>query len=531
MVSDFLRLAAVSPTRQRAFRRAVAAHVIGLAIVVGIAPHITVMSATTLLGQYLLIAGIVEGALLIGWRLSQIPKSQALEFLLVTPLRPGRVFFAEAMVGLCRLALVTLAGLPVLVLLTYTRFVAPVDLLAFVVMPFTWGAITGLGLVAYAYEPITMRRWFERGMVLLILFYLGVGVLAGEKLRTWIDVLPAGPGQSFLFGFEAFHRYNPFSAMQFWTEQTWDVAWERMLGVELVALVLVVMLAARAASRLHGHFHERHYRPAVDQLAGRRQPVHNRPLAWWAVRRVTEYSGRINLWLAGGFGVLYALYIVAGSYWPAWMGHRVFQIFERVGGIPVLATALIVLAAVPAAYQYGLWDSNSQERCRRLELLLLTRLGAEDYWDAAAAAAWRRGRGYFMVALLLWLACVIAGKMTWSQALATVAAGVLLWGLYFTVGFRAFARGMQANSMGLLLTLGLPALTLLLYYASSPVLAALVPPGAIYSAGSAPVSFSWIVGPVLCGVATLVLARFAQARCDAELRRWYDQHHGSKVMD
>src|SRR5437868_9081876 len=102
-----------------------------------------------------------------------------------------------------------------------------------------------------------------------------------------------------------------------------------------------------------------------------------------------------------------------------------FLVFERQsGGIPCLAAALVVLAAVPAAFQYGLWDSNTQDRCRRLELLLLTRLGARDYWEAAAAAAWRRGRGYFAVAALLWLAAVVAGQVTWAQGLAALGAGV-----------------------------------------------------------------------------------------------------------
>jgi len=45
-------------------------------------------------------------------------------------------------------------------------------------------------------------------------------------------------------------------------------------------------------------------------------PVGDRPLAWWAVKRVSEYSGRINLWLAGGFCVLYAAYLIAESRWP-----------------------------------------------------------------------------------------------------------------------------------------------------------------------------------------------------------------------
>ena len=49
----------------------------------------------------------------VGWRLTQLPKSQALEFLLVSPLRPRRLLFAEALVGLAQLGLVTLSGLPV----------------------------------------------------------------------------------------------------------------------------------------------------------------------------------------------------------------------------------------------------------------------------------------------------------------------------------------------------------------------------------------------------------------------------------
>ena len=45
-------------------------------------------NAAMIAGNVLLVLGIVEGALLIGWRLAQLPKSQALEFLLVSPLRP-----------------------------------------------------------------------------------------------------------------------------------------------------------------------------------------------------------------------------------------------------------------------------------------------------------------------------------------------------------------------------------------------------------------------------------------------------------
>src|SRR5262249_30492616 len=160
------------------------------------------------------------------------------------------------------------------------------------------------------------------------------------------------------------------------------VSGERMVWVEVAALGIVLLLLLRAMARLQGHFHDRHYRPITDDGRRRRPEVGDRPLAWWAVKRVTEYSGRGDLWLAGGFGVRYALFPVGGESWPAWMGRRVFVLFEQAGGIPVIAAALTVLAAVPAAFQYGLWDSNAHDRCRRLELLLLTGLRARDYWEA-----------------------------------------------------------------------------------------------------------------------------------------------------
>src|SRR5205085_8356737 len=67
-----------------------------------------------------------------------------------------------------------------------------------------------------------------------------------------------------------------------------------------------------------------------------------------------------NLYLAGGFCLLYAAYLVAEPYWPAWMGRRVFQICDAAGGAAALSAALVVLAAVPAAFQYGLWRSEER---------------------------------------------------------------------------------------------------------------------------------------------------------------------------
>ena len=144
-----------------------------------------------ILGNVLLVAGIVEGALLLGWRLTQLPKSQALEFILVSPLRPPLVFIAEACVGLVRLGLVTLSGLPLLLLLIAQGAIYPGDLPALIVLPLIWGAVTGLGLVVWAYEAPEMRRLWERLVMAGVVVYLLVGVVAGENLPSWLAILPA----------------------------------------------------------------------------------------------------------------------------------------------------------------------------------------------------------------------------------------------------------------------------------------------------------------------------------------------------
>jgi hypothetical protein len=531
MFQAFFSLAMLSPGRQQSFRGTVVVHLGILAGGIWALLQGGSEGGILLLGYVLLTAGIVEGAILVGWRLTQLPKSQALEFLLVTPLRPRRVLLAEALVGLARLALVTLAGGPVLVLLIAAGYLELIDLGPLLLMPFTWGAITGLGFTVWAYEPVHLRRWAERGMLALVVLYLAVGVLAGEHLRRWVEWLPEDLGWLFLTGFEAIHRYSPFAVLRAWLLAISPVSWDQLLAVQVGAVLAVGLLLLRAAARLQGHFQDRHYGPAAEGRKDLRHPIGDQPLSWWAVRRVTEYAGRVNLWLAGGFGALYALYTIAGPHWPGWLGRKVFLIFDQAGGIPVWAAALVVLAAVPAAFQYGLWDSNTQDRCRRLELLLLTRLNAIDYWQAAAAAAWRRGRGYFGMAVLLWAAALYAGQIGPLHLLAALTAGVGLWGLYFALGFRAFSRGVQANGLGLLLTLGLPLLAHLLYRAGWPAVGALVPPGSVYALGSEFPTPVWLLGPLLSAVAALAVTRLALVQCDRELRLWYDQHQGHKFLD
>jgi hypothetical protein len=537
MIGMFFRIAASSPGRQAAFRNTVFAH--ALALLGGAwlalardwnAPRGHAHPAV-LLGHLLLVAGILEGALLIGWRLTQLPKSQALEFLLVSQLPPWNLLLAEGIVGLARLALVTLSGLPVLVFFFVSGRIDLPDLVVLLLMPFTWGAVTGLGLTAWAYEPIRVRRAAEVVLVLAILVYLVVGVLAAEKIVVWITTLPDGFARGTLWAFTAFHLFNPFGIMEFWLREDHLVAEDRFWGLQLVATTLVLAGLIRAAIRLKAHFHELHYRPVEDFERSRRDSPGDAPLAWWAVRRVSRYSGRFNLWLAWLFGFLYAAFVVGEPHWPSWLGRRAFDIFEQLGGIPGIATAMVVLAAVPAAFQYGLWDSNAQDRCRRLELLLLTDLDARDYCRAALAAAWQRGRGYFAVALMLWTAALIAGRISGTQFAASVLASLTLGMLYFSLGFRAFTRGNQANGLGTLLTVGVPLLTYALFHTPWWFVATLLPPGSVYAPTAGLPPWTWIAGPLLAVTAALAVARSSLRDCDRQLRLWYERHHGRKVLE
>jgi hypothetical protein len=531
MIRPFFAAAIASPVRRAALRRAAAVHaVLAVALAWGAAANPN-QSGLTAVANVALVLGIVEGGAVVGWRLTQLPKSPALEFLLVSPLRPRGVFLAETLVGVTRFALVQLAGLPALAMLAWKGVIAPVDLWALAFMPFAWGVVTGLGITAWAYEPRAGRKAAEVVALLGVLFYLVVGVLAAEKLPLWLQQLPPAWANAVQAAVLAAHNENPFGVVRNWFDPARGAAavWEPFVTLHRAAGLLVLLFAVRAAFRLKPHFHDRHYRPLTADRLARTEDVGDRPLSWWAVKRVMEYGGRVNLWLAGGFGLAYAAYLIAGDQWPAWMGRLVFQLFEKWGGAATVAAAMCVLAAVPAAFQFGLWDPTITDRCRRLELLLLTDLDARDYWHASLAAAWRRGHDYLYVAGLLWVALVVAGRVAWYEGLAAAAGGIVLWMFCFAVGFRAFCTGRQASGIASFLTLGMPLVLFGLLRAGLVELAGLVPVGACYLPAAGELGAGWAAGLALMGAATVWLTRRGLARCDDELRAWYDANQGRKT--
>ena len=530
MLLAIFAAAMAAPHRQLGFRRLASAHAVLVAGLVGSAAFAGTDTAVATAAQLLLCLGLVEGATLIGWRLTQLPKSQALEFMLVSPVRPAGFFLAEALVGVGRFALVGLGGVPVLGLMVFAGLAEWADLLPLALLPFVWGTVVGLGLTAFVYEPVKVRRAGELLGLLGVLLYLVVGVLAGEHLRDWLLALPSWLGEFIFDGVLAMHHGNPFGVVRYWFDpfRSQAVAWERFLTLNLVGAALAGLFLWRGAARLHGHFQDRHYRPLDSSRPSQLEKIGDRPLSWWAVRRVMEYSGRVNLWLANGFALAYAAYILAGDAWPAWMGKLVFQMFEGWGGAPLVSTALAVLAAVPAAYQFGLWDATPQDRCRRLELLLLTDLTGRDYLHASWAAAWKRGRGYLLGAGALVFALAWSGRVPVADALAAVVGAVAFWAFAFALGFRGFSTGHQTNGVASLLTLGMPMLLWLLLRAGLNDLAAFVPTAAVYLPTAAGVSWTWLAGVVvMAGVAAYFLRR-GVVGCETDLRRWYDANQGTR---
>jgi hypothetical protein len=131
----------------------------------------------------------------------------------------------------------------------------------------------------------------------------------------------------------------------------------------------------------------------------------------------------------------------------------------------------------------------------------------------------------------LWLALIVAGRAELIQVLAALASGVILWGLYFALGFRAFTRGQQANSLALALTLGLPLVACVLFRLDFGLVAALVPPGSVYYPTTAAADLGWLPGPLLTGAFALVIGKQTRLACVDQLHHWYDLHHGKKGME
>jgi hypothetical protein len=489
-----------------------------------------------------LLIGIVSGGCIVGWRLAQLPKSRALEFALVAPGSDWEMIGGEALSAALRTTVVLSAPLPILLLLCGTGWLNATQATAIYAVPIAAGCFTGLGLAVAAYEPAWVRTLMERLLLLVIILYLVCCGLLGATFVPWISQQWAQwqlAGGALSTALAVVAQLNPFRLVDDVANQPTSVSATRVAAVVWLLLTLSAACLCRLVRRLRPHTYDENY---SRQSGGRvyQQSVGERPLSWWTARRVSRIKGNINLYLAWATIGLYSSWLVLADRWPPWLATHLLWTIESFGGGALLAVAAVQLAVVPTAFLNGLWDSNEQQRARRLELLLVTPLAAQQYLAASVTAAWCRGRRYVLAALVLWAAALYSGRITATMTLSLCAVALVYFLLSFSVMFRFFARTDSDHDVtlrGLFWSVGLPLLTVALYQAGAWVALAVSPLGAVYLLTLPEAAREQLLG---AHVATLtqvvwaaqafyltvsvILLRRALVCFDREIRAWFAGH-------
>ncbi|MEZ6072745.1 MAG: hypothetical protein R3C10_21400 [Pirellulales bacterium] len=489
-----------------------------------------------------LLVGIVVGGCLVGWRLAQLPKSRALEFTLVAPGSDWEFVGAEVLVAAVRTVVVLSAPLPLLVMLASMGWFDARQATTIYAVPIAAGTLAGLGLAVVAYEPMWVRKSLERLLLATIVLYLVCCGLFGAAFVPWLSrqwhqwQLASG---MFSTSLAVLGQLNPFRLTEEVGSDPSSVTWFRAGAVVSFLLALSAACACRLVRRLRPHHYEENYDRQFDRRAYQ-QAVGDRPLSWWTARRVSRFKGNVNLYLAWATVGLYSSWLVLADRWPPWLATQLLWMIESFGGGAILAAAAVQLAVVPTAFLNGLWDSNEQQRARRLELLLVTPLGARQYLWASVTAAWCRGRGYVLAALVLWAAALHAGRISSADVITLCAVSAVYMLLSFSVMFRFFARTDSDHDVtvrGIFWSVGLPLLTAAVYQSGATAMLAASPLGAIYLLSLPAAAREQLLGAEAPGVMhvvwaaqafylclSVVLLRRALASFDHEIREWFANH-------
>lgn len=436
------------------------------------------------LATTLLMAGLVTGGCLTGWRLAQFPKSRAAEFQLVTPSSDAQIILSQASAGLLRTLLVIATAAPFVFAAWGAGWIDVMQLGALCVVPVLAGTLAGALLAVVAYEPVWLRRLLERLVLASILVYLLLFGLLGSyfvpRLYAWKSDVGRSNAWANVQSLEAW--INPFRLMREIGDYPAADFAPRAVSVSIFLMTLILLCWWRLAVRLRTHYYEENYGAARHRRTGLFQLGSN-PLSWWTARRVSRFKGNVNLYLAWATVGLYSCWMLYQQGWPNWLALNQLRLIESAGGEAMLAAACLHLALVPTAFLAGLWDSNMQERSGRLELLLTTPLAAQQFLLASLKAAWMRGRGYLLAAMVMWIATATAGRISWSSCVVLICLSLAYAALYFATAFAHFAKAVTdkaVTSRGLLWAVFAPLATVGLFLAGLPRLAALTPLGAVY---------------------------------------------------
>ncbi len=522
----FFVLAGRSPTRQYLWRWMICLHFF---VLISAAFVPTSFRRGELIGHALLLVSIVEAAILIGWRLAQWPKHQAIELLLTSPLSGPACIAAELLIGTVQMLFLTVASLPIFMLLKFTTPIRTrsdqqllVETINPLIIPFSmmWGLTLGMGIVWWAYERREVRRVLEKISMAGVLTFIIGGAMIGKQSIALLNRMPDLPAKIIQTVLGLTYDLNPFVVIQHIHFPYAELAPKHAVMSGLVSLGMLAFFCLRILFRLKPHYIDYHYGPGRGKLQGKRGTIGDWPLTWHAVRRVSRYSGLANVYLAGGFSLLFSgMLIVGPANWPTWAGRDVLLMFEQIFGVTGIMTGLVLLAAVPAAYQFGLWDPSPTERLKKLELLLLTDLQPRDFLAASWSASAHRGGWYLSFALILLAAGNWAGRFTPMQATLILMAMIGLIGLYFAIGFYFLART-TSTLVGMTLCVVFPALTYFDMTRSGGSLGQFLPTGTLTGAIQNP---TWLLAGIVILQASVAIGLLIHAtrQLDTQLRQWY----------
>lgn len=510
----------------------------------------------------LFLTSVVVGGGLTGWRVTQFTKTRAAEFYLVAPLSDWTLILGEVLGGALQTLMVLVATLPIVAAMYGAGWVDPAQAFGLITIPIAFGWLVGIALATVAYSPVWLRKLGEHiAMVFLLAYFILFGLVGHYFVPWfvgWLSQMTQTP-LTVLTQFDQSLRYvNPFRLVGAIGRESGEAFFLQVLTVFGVLLGFSLLGVWYLVRRLRKHYLEENYSNQNREQKSSR-PIRENPLAWWTHRRVSQFRGQINIYLGWGCVLLYSLWVAISVSQGAVVQWMIMAVFYFFGGSAMIGAFGLQFGLVSTAFLNGLWDSNTQQRVSRLELLLVSPLTAREFLGGSIAAAWTRGKHYFAMAVVAWgvpaaLTVIVPlfRPVSRSKALATLAP-TSIWAFLFamfvaavyvffvfSIAFRNFARlkgDNQVARLGLLLSLGIPLLTSALFFLNLGWLGALVPLGAVFlltsdpawAAESTGLSWEWMWLMIFLATGCYLwmgrlLFQAAFKNFDQEIRTWFALH-------
>ena len=233
--------------------------------------------------------------------------------------------------------------------------------------------------------------------------------------------------------------------MRFWLSVRPTLGWEAVARLLAASARPWCCCCCRARMAARGTLPEFHYQPVAGRPSAS-APTSRRRAARWRGGRSAAWPasrGASIWWLAGGFCALYAVYLLAGVHLAdlGWE-RRIFEMCDAAGGVTMLTTGLVLLAAGAGGASSTAWRGLPTARslsasggcCCSPTWGRRTTAGRGGFGGLADVS-----RGFFAVAVFLWGAALVSGRLSAGQVVETRRRACVLWSMHILprLGFPA----------------------------------------------------------------------------------------------